>query len=214
MERMMADFEVDAMAVNENDRSDAGAEGKDQINALSGHAAESLHVRIVGDSDRPLETLSKRSFQIVAFPSFSQVRGGVNDPVLYDTRKPDGDAVEPRAHSGELFDHRDDLAWSGLGRGGNSPAVVQGFAFGGKGGGLYSGAADIDGQCTNFPRLSRCRLCYGFGWIRHWSPRRRVFASQKQAGYVIAHIRVLLHISAFWRAEPRMGETRLWGPGC
>src|ERR1700684_584968 len=55
VERVMAELEMNPMALHEEHRSESGAERDDQLVALAGDASEALHVGVVGDSHRTPE---------------------------------------------------------------------------------------------------------------------------------------------------------------
>ncbi len=82
VERMMAELEMNPMSVDEEHRSESGAEGDDQLVALARDASEALHVGVVGDSHGSLELLLQRRLKREIFPSFAEIRRRVHDAVL------------------------------------------------------------------------------------------------------------------------------------
>ena len=92
---MVAEFEAGAeVAVGEERRAHAGAEGEGQLDAVAADGAVALHGGVVGHADGLLPALFKLRLQREADPSGMEVGGGVGDAALDDAGKSDGDAVE------------------------------------------------------------------------------------------------------------------------
>jgi hypothetical protein len=143
---MMPEFEVNAIAVDENHRAHAGAERDDQFDAVTGDAAEALHVGVVGDAHRAFQRAPELLLERKIVPSLAQVGRGIDDAVLGHPRKTHRDAIELAVARGQLADDSDYLARRGALRRRDARAIGQRAAALVEQLGLDARAADIEGK--------------------------------------------------------------------
>ena len=146
VERMMPELQVDTMAVDENHRSEAGAERNHQFHAAAGNGAEALHVGIVGDAHRPLQRVVQLSLEREIVPALAQIGCGIYDAVLDHPRKTHRNAIELALGFCQLADDADHLTRRGASGRRDARAVGQRAAALVQQHGLDAGAADIDAQ--------------------------------------------------------------------
>src|SRR5580704_10222520 len=82
VERMMSEFEMDAIAVDENHRAHASAERDDQFYTVSRDTAEALYVGIAGNPHRAFQRAPQLLLERKIVPSLAQVGRGIDDAVL------------------------------------------------------------------------------------------------------------------------------------
>jgi len=90
-------------SVQEHSAADAGPQGQDDLQPAARNHAQALHLRIVEQTRRALQTLCHIRFQRVSAPRFvAEVRCGHDAAAAHDARKSNRDPLEARKLGREL----------------------------------------------------------------------------------------------------------------
>jgi len=144
---VVAEFEAGAeVAVGEEGRAEAGAEGEDELDAVALDGAVAGDIGVVADADGLLPALFQLSLKLEAGPTGMEVEGSQGGSVLDDAGKTDRDAIEFGQQGAEAVEAAEDEFRGGNLRGDDALALADGLACRIKKHGLQARAADVDGH--------------------------------------------------------------------